>query len=79
MYRTKTSLSGYKAVLMYVYFGNISVSYTMRDANVQRLIHSSDLHFDLIINQEGLYHDGFLMFAHKFNAPIVTICKKIGI
>lgn len=41
--------------------------------NVQKIIHSKDLHFDLVIN-EDMFHESWLMFAHKFHAPIITIC-----
>lgn len=41
--------------------------------NVQRFINSSDFYFDVIVNEE-FFADSFLMFAYKFNAPIVTIC-----
>lgn len=46
----------------------------LNNSNVQKFIHRNDLSFDLVINEEiGI--DSWLMFAHKFNAPIVTICK----
>lgn len=43
-------------------------------SNVQKLIHSKNQHFDLVIN-EDMFHEAWLMFAHKFNAPIITICE----
>lgn len=42
--------------------------------NVQKIINSEDLHFDLVINEE-FYHESWLMFGYKFNAPIITICN----
>lgn len=48
--------------------------YGLKTSNVQNIIHSTDLHFDLVINAD-FFHESWLMFAHKFNAPIVTICK----
>lgn len=65
--------SSFRTAEMYPYFGNISTSHTIRNKKVQELIHRKDLHFDLVIN-EDLYHDAFLAFGHKFNAPVVTIC-----
>ncbi|XP_031639549.1 UDP-glucuronosyltransferase 2B1-like [Contarinia nasturtii] len=47
--------------------------YTLQNANIQKFIHSTGLHFDLVINEE-FYGDSMLMFAHKFKAPIITIC-----
>lgn len=46
----------------------------LKDPNVQKIIHSDDLHFDLIINEE-FFHESWLMFAYKFNAPAVSICE----
>lgn len=54
--------------------GNISSDYALRNEKVQKIIHSKDLHFDLILN-EDIYLDAFLAFGHKFNVPIVGICK----
>lgn len=48
--------------------------YTFEDPQIQDFIHRTDLHFDLVINEE-FFGDSYLMFAHKFKAPIVTICK----
>lgn len=48
--------------------------YAYENANVQKFIHSTGLHFDLVINEEYIA-DSFLMFAHKYKAPIVTICE----
>lgn len=49
--------------------------HNLESASVQRLINSTNLHFDVIINEE-FFGDSLLMFAHKFNyAPTVTICE----
>lgn len=53
-----------------------SSEYGLNDSNVQKIIHSTDLHFDLVIN-EDFFHESWLMFGYKFNAPLVTICKKL--
>lgn len=56
--------------------GNMQVmnEYALQNANVQKFIHSNNLHYDLIVN-EDFFAESLLMFAHKFKAPIVTICK----
>ncbi|XP_055312528.1 UDP-glucosyltransferase 2-like isoform X2 [Sitodiplosis mosellana] len=54
-------------------FANASLDYALADKNVKKFIHRTDLHFDLVIN-EDIYYDALLMFGHKFKAPIVTIC-----
>lgn len=55
-------------------FTNVMNAYALENPNVQKLIHSTDLHFDIVINEE-FFAESFLMFAHKFKAPIVTICE----
>lgn len=49
-------------------------SHALEDKNVQKLINSTGLHFDVVILEE-FFIDSFLMFGHKFKAPVVTICK----
>lgn len=71
----QTSDSPFKTAAMIPLFGNMSASHALRNKNVQKLIHSENEHFDLIIN-EDVYLDVFLAFAHKFRAPAVTICKR---
>lgn len=44
------------------------------DENVQRFIKQPGLHFDVIL-VEDFFNDSFLMFAHKFKAPVITICR----
>lgn len=48
--------------------------YNLENRNVHKFIHSTGLHFDVVISEE-FFNDSFLMFAHKFKAPIITICK----
>lgn len=45
---------------------------------VQKFIHSNDQHYDLVL-QEQSYQESWLMFAHKFNAPIVSICELMDL
>lgn len=49
-------------------------NYVYQSANVQKFIHSTDFQFDVVIN-EDFFGESFLMFAHKFKAPIITICE----
>lgn len=52
--------------------------YAFENSNVQKLIHSTDFQFDVIINEE-FFADSFLMFAHKYEAPIITMCEYNGL
>lgn len=68
------SNSPFTAVAQITSFINTMNDYAFQSANVQQFIHRTDLHFDVVINEE-FFGDSFLMFAHKFKAPIVTMCK----
>lgn len=52
--------------------GSVCSEYGLRDPKVRRLALRTDLHFDLVINEQ-FFQEAWLMFAYKFNAPIVTI------
>ncbi|XP_031639548.1 UDP-glucuronosyltransferase 1-10-like [Contarinia nasturtii] len=68
-----TDLSLFKSILITLSMTKVMNEYAFENPNVQKLIHSSDLNFDVVINEQ-FFADSFLMFAHKFNAPIITIC-----
>lgn len=51
-----------------------STKHAFENQYMQQFIHSENQQFDLIIIEE-IMHDSFLMFGHKFKAPIVSICK----
>lgn len=42
----------------------------------QRLLNDKNLEFDLVISEQ-FQQEAMLLFAHKFNAPLVTISKYI--
>lgn len=56
-------------------FGTHSTNFSLSSASVQKFIHQKNLHFDLIINEE-FYHDAYLMFGFKFNAPTILIGEQ---
>lgn len=61
--------------LDYLYSNNKKWNtHLFEDNNVQNFINSTGLHFDVIVMEEFSI-DSFLMFGHKFKAPVVTICK----
>lgn len=63
-----------KTIADFKNFPKLWNSYNWESATVQKLIHDTELHFDVILNEE-IFGDSFLMFAHKFNAPIITVCS----
>lgn len=64
----------FENVRLYDVVATPSSDFGLNNSNVQKVIHSTDLHFDLVL-LEDFYHESWLMFAYKFNAPVITICK----
>lgn len=52
--------------------GLLSTEHAFKDVNVQKFLKSNNLTYDVVI-LEQFFHDSWLLFAHKFQAPIVTI------
>lgn len=73
LFKTRKSTQ-FESLKIFTDFGSSSCAHFLNDKKVQEIIHRNDLHFDLVIHEE-VYHDALLMFAHKFGAPLVTICK----
>lgn len=57
---------------MLTMIGAVGGEYALNDPKVRKLAHSNDLTFDLVVSEQ-FFHEAWLMFAYKFNAPIVTI------
>lgn len=68
--------SPFKAITEMIGGMQVMNEHALQNANIQKLIHSTDLHFDVVIN-EDFFAESLLMFAHKFKAPIVTICEYV--
>lgn len=68
--------TGMADLLMTPFIGYALAEHALNDPNIRKFIHRTDLHFDLVINEE-FFQDSISMFAHKFKAPQITICKTI--
>lgn len=66
--------SAFATISMLAFFPKMTNEYNLQTEAVQKLIHSKDLHFDVIV-MEDFFSESYLAFAHKFNAPVVKICK----
>jgi glucuronosyltransferase len=64
------------AVLLWFVGESLCHSVLQQDS-VQKLIHSADLHFDVVM-VETFVNECFLGFAHKFKATIVQVCAYGG-
>lgn len=64
--------SDFNNLFLYWENGKETSEYALKNQMVQDFIASDDLRFDLVISEQ-YFQESWLMFAHKFNAPIVTI------
>uniref|UniRef100_A0A182YRJ6 UDP-glycosyltransferases domain-containing protein n=1 Tax=Anopheles stephensi TaxID=30069 RepID=A0A182YRJ6_ANOST len=60
-------------LFLYWRVGLSTTQYALENENVQQFIEHDDTDFDVIISEQ-FYQEAFLMFAHKYRAPIVTLC-----
>lgn len=64
--------SDFKNLFFYWEHGIETSEHALKNDVVQKFIAREDLHFDLVISEQ-FFQESWLMFAHKFQAPIVTI------
>ncbi|XP_065088491.1 UDP-glycosyltransferase UGT5-like [Ochlerotatus camptorhynchus] len=64
--------SDWSNLMLYWKAGLTTTQYALENVNVQQFIEQDDTDFDLVISEQ-FYQEAFLMFAHKYRAPIVTI------
>lgn len=61
-------------IWLYVVVASPASEHGLNNSNVQKIIHSKDLKFDLVVVQD-IFSESWLMFAYKFDAPVISICK----
>lgn len=66
--------TGFMHLLRYHFMCEPSADFGLASRAVQKFIHSTDSHFDLVINEE-MFSESWLMFGYKFNAPMMTISE----
>lgn len=59
-------------------FTKIMNEYMYENRNIQKFIQSTEYYFDVIFAEE-FFSESLYMLAHKYNAPLVTICKFLYI
>ncbi|XP_062551811.1 UDP-glycosyltransferase UGT5-like [Armigeres subalbatus] len=64
--------SDWSNLALYWRVGLTTTQYALENTNVQQFIEQDDTDFDLVISEQ-FYQEAFLMFAHKYRAPIVTL------
>ncbi|XP_053693539.1 UDP-glycosyltransferase UGT5-like [Sabethes cyaneus] len=72
LYNSKSYSSDLNNLFLYWRLGLATSRHGLESKNVQKFLNRGDLHFDLIVSEQ-FFQDSWLMFAHKFRAPIVTI------
>jgi glucuronosyltransferase len=65
-------------MMNFVYYGigTSTTEHALQNKQVQDFIQRTDDSFDVIV-AEQFYQEAFLMLAHKYKAPVVTVGKKI--
>lgn len=61
-------------IWLYVVVSKPASEHGLNNSNVQKIIHSKELKFDLVVVQD-MFSESWLMFAYKFDAPVISICK----
>ncbi|PSN51253.1 hypothetical protein C0J52_11770 [Blattella germanica] len=72
-----SNLRTFDMLMMMLMMGGPLCEAVLQEDNVQKLIHSKNHHFDLVII-EAFTNDCMLGFAHKFNAPVIQVCPFGG-
>ncbi|ETN60503.1 UDP-glucuronosyltransferase 2B28 [Anopheles darlingi] len=60
-------------LFLYWRIGLSTTQYALENEQVQQFIEQDDTDYDVIVSEQ-FYQEAFLMFAHKYRAPIVTLC-----
>jgi len=71
------SFDQFDLVFMKWFMGESLCQYLLQQDSIQKLIHSTDLSFDVVIF-EAFISECFLGFAHKFQAPIIQVSTEVG-
>lgn len=66
--------SDFASLVFLPILGKATAEHALKSFNVQKFIHDDSFSFDLVINEE-FFMESFSMFAHKFKAPLLTVCK----
>ncbi|XP_058818775.1 UDP-glycosyltransferase UGT5-like [Topomyia yanbarensis] len=72
LYNSQSYSSDLNNLFLYWRLGLATSRHGLEADNVQKFLKRDDLHFDLIVSEQ-FFQDSWLMFAYKYNAPIVTI------
>lgn len=67
-------VSGFGRLFLYHGLCVPSADHGLSRPAIQNIINSTDLHFDLVIN-EDMFMESWLLFSHKFKAPTLTISE----
>jgi glucuronosyltransferase len=71
------SMGVLELAFMMWHVGETLCDHILQDENIKKLIHSKDLHFDVVF-VEAFSNECLLGFAHKFNASIIQTCPYGG-
>lgn len=69
-----SSKSMFAVLALSIEFIRDSCKHSFENEQMQKFIKSENQYFDLVLI-EDCWTDAFLIFGHKFNAPIALICN----
>lgn len=72
IFETKSYSNDFNNLFLYWRMGLETSRFGLENTHVQKFLKRDDLQFDLVISEQ-FFQESWLMFAHKYNAPIVTI------
>uniref|UniRef100_A0A1B6DZV4 UDP-glucuronosyltransferase n=1 Tax=Clastoptera arizonana TaxID=38151 RepID=A0A1B6DZV4_9HEMI len=53
--------------------GEFSGHVTLQHPEVQRMLHTGDYHFDLVLVETTFVQEAYVVFGHKFGAPVIEL------
>lgn len=72
IFETKSYNNDFNNLFLYWRMGLETSRHGLENDHVQKFLKRGDLKFDLIVSEQ-FFQESWLMFAYKYNAPIVTI------
>lgn len=72
IFETKSYSNDFNNLFLYWRMGLETSRFGLENVHVQKFLKRDDLQFDLVVSEQ-FFQESWLMFAHKYNAPIVTI------
>lgn len=67
------SMSWFGDMIVIAHFFEETMHVVLKNPEVQKLIHSTDVQFDLVITESSMGQEAFAALGHKFKTPLIEI------